>query len=214
MRCTKLAVTEKRLVWAPREPLMRSRTSNSEMSKPAIERATKNLTSDRRRRANLANAKASTGPRTEAGKARSSQNAFRHGLNVSIWSDSALASQAEEVTLRIAGPNADAGTMARARAIAEAQFLLSRVRTRRLKLLQEPWRPSLSINEKQLHVIEAIGQLELDEFPAFKVLRPIEGDEKLTKVLDDRKDEFVRLDQYERRALSRRKSAIRNFDAR
>jgi hypothetical protein len=73
---------------------MRSKMSNSVMSNPVIEKRMDISTPNRRRQANMANAKASTGPRTEAGKARSSRNAFRHGLNVSIWNDAALAPQA------------------------------------------------------------------------------------------------------------------------
>ena len=43
--------------------------------------------------------------------------------------------------------------------------------------------------------------------------RPLEGDEKLATILEDRSSEFARLDRYERRAISRRKSAIRAFDS-
>ena len=39
--------------------------------------------------------------------------------------------------------------------------------------------------------------------------KPLEGDEKLTAVLAEHMSELARLDRYERRALSRRKSAIR-----
>jgi Ni/Co efflux regulator RcnB len=42
------------------------------------------MTTDRKRRANQRNAQRSTGPRTQAGKARSKQNAWKHGLAVPI----------------------------------------------------------------------------------------------------------------------------------
>jgi hypothetical protein len=60
------------------------------------------LTTDRERRANRANAKSSTGPKTASGKARSAQNALRHGLNVSTLLDPALAPLAEAMARRIA----------------------------------------------------------------------------------------------------------------
>jgi hypothetical protein len=43
--------------------------------------------------------------------------------------------------------------------------------------------------------------------------KPLEGDAKLAAVLIDSVGELTRLERYERRALSRRKIAIRNIDA-
>jgi hypothetical protein len=42
-------------------------------------------------------------------------------------------------------------------------------------------------------------------------LKPLEGDEKFATVVEDRVRELAALDRYERRAISKRKSAIRAF---
>ena len=68
------------------------------------------MTSARKIRANRANARASSGPKTAAGKAQSAQNAFRHGFNVPIWLDPDLASDVEALAQRIAGKGATPGS--------------------------------------------------------------------------------------------------------
>lgn len=145
------------------------------------------MTSDLQQRANRANAESSTGPKTAPGKARSAQNAFRHGLNISVLSDPALAPLAEEMARRIAGPNADAEALECARWIAEAQVDLNRVRDCRTRSITTVWtEPNLE---------------------------PLEGDEKLAAIVEERASRLAAFDRYERRALSRRNSAIRRFDA-
>jgi hypothetical protein len=125
------------------------------------------VTSARRRDANRRNARASTGPRTSAGKARAAQNASRHGLSVPARYDPARSEEIEALARAIAGARADAECLELARRIAEAQIDVVRARAARLQLYPEV-----------LHNPVAIARL-------------------------------AAIDRYERRALSRRKRAIR-----
>jgi hypothetical protein len=183
------------------------------------------LTTDRERRANRANAKSSTGPKTASGKARSAQNALRHGLNVSALSDPALAPLVEAMARRIAGQDADAEALERAWRIAEAQVDINRVRRARKRLitglLTDPKYQPLQALGQQLWLMKTIDRVErtrgapfeIDEIEEMVYLEPLEGDAKLVAVVEDKSSELAALDRYERRALSRREAAIRNFDA-
>jgi hypothetical protein len=51
---------------------------------------------------------------------------------------------------------------------------------------------------------------DIDPLPDFK---PLEGDKKFATVVEDRVRELAALDRYERRAISKRKFAIRAFDS-
>ena len=95
------------------------------------------MTSERKQRSNRANARLSTGPKTAEGKARASKNARRHGLNLPVLRDPSLAKEVETMACRIAGEGASGELLARARAIAEAQIDLQRMRLYRLRRMQE-----------------------------------------------------------------------------
>jgi hypothetical protein len=91
------------------------------------------MTSDRKRAANRANARHSTGPRSTAGKSRAGKNALRHGLAVSISLDPDLRPEVNALAERIAA--GDEHLLHFATDIAEAQLDLQRVRQFRSELI-------------------------------------------------------------------------------
>src|SRR5262249_52290355 len=93
------------------------------------------VTSARKIKANRANARASTGPKTAHGRANSTKNALRHALSLPVYSDPVRAEAGEALAREIAGPDANAEIRELARRVAEAQIDLRRVRCARHRLL-------------------------------------------------------------------------------
>jgi hypothetical protein len=179
------------------------------------------LTSERKIKANRANACASTGPKTAQGRARTARNAFRHALSLPVCSNPALSEEVETLARRIAGPDADAVSLEFARQIAEAQIDLRRVRAARHQLLSN----TMSDQNYDSHAnvrrkAKVIGlllrpdapEMSLETLMKFVTSMP-QGPRKLATILSQEAKQLLAMDRYERRAWSKRKFAIRAFDA-
>lgn len=141
------------------------------------------VVSERAKQANRRNAKASTGPRTVEGKARSSQNARRHGLSMALQDDSSD-EEVERLTRIFAGAECDVPLiLGAARGVAEAHVQLRRVQTAKLELMHSNYESALKLDTA--------------------------GKQSAAMSLSDVLNKLERLDRYERRALSARKTAIR-----
>ena len=149
------------------------------------------MTTDRRLRANRANARRSTGPTSRSGKARAAQNARRHGLSLDILADPALGQGVEDIAQRIAREAQRPDLIDLARRIAEAHVDVQRIRQFRHERLQG-----------------AVTAAHCGHQSAAPRALPAH---ELAMSLEPLTNELKRIDRYTRRALSRRKFAVRDF---
>ena len=178
------------------------------------------MTSERKIRANRANARASTGPRTARGRTRAARNALRHALSLPVCSIPALSEEVQALAREIAGPGANAETQELARRVAEAQIDLRRVRYARHQFLSDTlskeYYGSYANLRKKLKVLRALLRPNPPDMSSetleFATSTP-KGPDKLATILSGEAKKLLAMDRYERRALARRKFAIRAFDA-
>jgi hypothetical protein len=181
------------------------------------------MASERQIAANRRNARRSTGPRSGAGKKRASRNAYRHGLSLNIISSAASAKRLEKLVRKIAGNTDNPILLERARALAQAELDLARVRRAKVALIE---RASAfgELDPPQLfgtvtQIIRAIHALERGRISSLP--EPIDASATMPSQEADRSAEAVRrvlpelrkLDRYERRAAARRdRAAFYLFD--
>ena len=178
-----------------------------------------------RANANRRNAKKSTGPRTGAGKSRVATNAHRHGLAVPIAALPELETRVTVLARHIAGENPSTNRADLARRVAEAQVDLQRVRAAKLLFsngsIKIAPRPTVKgtmavirLTSKALDGdVNAHAQIEAQQNQIYSSPEKRSEAEAVVARIADPMHELAKLDRYERRALSRRRFAIRDWDA-
>jgi hypothetical protein len=161
------------------------------------------MTSKRKLAANRRNAANSTGPNTVDGKARASRNAYKHGLAVRFLNDPAISAKVEQLARSIAGKRSQPYELMQARIIAEAELDVIRVRAIRATIINSAAESlsAQSLAEEAAPEPHTVAALPVSQLQSEDVLHG------LLRTLP----QVEKLERYERRALSRRRQAVRQM---
>ena len=182
------------------------------------------MASKRQVEANRRNGRRSSGPRSVHGKGRASRNAFRHGLTTPDSSAGFLA-KLEKLARRIAGNCHTPIVLEFARAAAEAELELARVRRVKVALIERAralgglvppkhfrsamqevrWCIAKDMWFSGLRPTNPPTPVTIDPLASMPVGEPDRSAEAGRRVLT----ELLKLDRYENRAASRRDGALR-----
>ena len=142
-------------------------------------------------------------------------------MSLPVYSDPVWSEELEALARKFVGTDANPEMLELARRIAEAQIDLRRVRHARHQILSQAlsdpdYESEAMLGKKAALAIRILRRSDLgapmpENVMEFLNSRP-EGTHKFATILADKTRQLLALDRYERRALSRRKFAIRAFD--
>ena len=181
------------------------------------------MTTERQVAANRRNARRSTGPRSRGGKERTGRNSYRHGLTARLVTTKEHTKRVENLARKIAAEATDFVILEYARAAAEAEFGIARVRQAKVALIER----MLAFGQlEQPQLFESVRQVTAF-FNAWdrgepKLPTPVDAAGTMPSAEADRLAEAVRralpellkLDRYERRAVALRHRAVRGIGSR
>src|SRR5262245_14348220 len=168
------------------------------------------MATERQIAANRRNARKSTGPKTKAGKTRSSGNSYRHGMTSRVAANEEGMQEVERLASKIAEGSQNPLVIENARTAAEAILELGRVRRTRAAIIEHTSEfPDLQLQtttqtrvpSKQWRRRAARQRVASNHSPSEALDRIAESVQRLLPDLRT-------LDRYERRAASRRDRAI------
>lgn len=165
------------------------------------------------------NARHSSGPKTEAGRLRASRNALTHGLSIPFGllpnAKPAIEKLATALLASLETPQSDVSTWYAACAFAEAQLDLERIRSLRHDALTQEIVSVKKAAKDEFKAVMAVAKMTGDFDAMFKEVDTLLRGRVVTQkpsIFERYKSVaplLQRLDRYERRALSRRKNALR-----
>ena len=159
------------------------------------------------------------GPRSAAGRKRSSWNSFRHGLAAGVTAAAERIKYIERLARKIAGARTDIVTLDHARTLAQAEFDLAQIRRAKVALISRlmafgeldmlddsQWLSYGKLFLRRLKRGECILP-ERVETLAMPTTEPERTAEAIRRALP----ELVKFDRYERRAAARRARSLHIF---
>jgi hypothetical protein len=184
------------------------------------------MATERQIAANRLNARKSTGPRSSAAKKRASRNAFRYGLTVSLTSSAVFAKRLDELARKIAGDSKNEIIFQHARAAAQAELDLARVRQVKIALIERvsalgaldaPQVFGSSAKEEIRYLKSVLSGRAPPAIPEYidpLATMPTQEPERTAEAIRRALPELRKLDRYESGAVARRVRAIREITQR